>query len=1071
MTLPGDDTFSPPDPAPGLLQRRRTIDSLLRRWRSRKVLLILAQAGQGKSTLAVQLLRESAHPFLWYRLTRRDEDPAHFLSTLLGALSRAIPGFHSPRLQEVLSGTDFPPQALAHHARILSDDLGLQLNREFSLVFDDVHHLRHFPTTSGFIESLAENRPPWLKLLLIGRLHPFADRPFPGLMEAATANHHELALTGQEIADLLAGIPGRSLSEGELQEIARLSEGWMTGVLLLGEALKNTDGSVEEDTLLERAGVFDFFRTEVFEKLPRNLRSLLLKLSLLETVTPALAQISADPPAIGEAMGELAKQNCFLRRVDAPQEVFFIHPLFRAFLQKEAQEKISAEDRCAFLNRAAAAQEEANRKEEALELYLRSGNYPAAQKLVPRLGFEVLNSARLSSLGPALERLPENIEDSYPWLCYARGVVCMERSPPHALHHLQRALQGFVREGDDLGELLAVVHTIFFHLCIDARFRSGVPLLRRAESLYHKLAPHLNAASRAWVTQILAGGFGFCEGKMRPMEEYSSASLQEAAEAKLDNLLVGARVIRCYMHLFMGKWDSYRAEIEALPDNGSTHQISPIYHLFLRISRLNLLVWEGDFFSYSLQAEDLRRAATEDPIARTIIAPWILVWDVDLHIARGRFDAALDLLRQGLEWGEKTDNPHLIAMHLQYRAYLHALAGEKEECRAAVTETLRRRETAGGEWFALLNETICGGALALGGDPDAGKLLQGALERSRRLGEEFLRTGIHAHLALLALRSADRRSARKELRTTLRCLRKNRFTHLRCLPPFLLEELLREALREEIEIDYARKLAVERLERVLLPEGDTLPLMKIRTLGALEIEVNGTLIPEKVLSAAQREILTLLLTRPDLQLRQEEIQCHLWPDSPPERSRSSLDTLLSRLRATLDPLIRPLGMKSYLTLSKGILRLENCRIDNHEFRLKAQQGLHHARKKEFWQAGNAFRAAFSLWRGPFLPESAEDAADLRETLAQLHVEAALAWSRILERGALPEENEKILTAALRQDRTNEVVIRRLYHHFIRNDRPRQAAGVLEDYRKALAQEGYSEEEIERVAEHFWIDPE
>ncbi len=60
--------FLPPRPVP-ILHRDRLANRLLL-WEDKKLVLIQAQAGQGKSTLAAAYARALTTPFVWYNLDR-----------------------------------------------------------------------------------------------------------------------------------------------------------------------------------------------------------------------------------------------------------------------------------------------------------------------------------------------------------------------------------------------------------------------------------------------------------------------------------------------------------------------------------------------------------------------------------------------------------------------------------------------------------------------------------------------------------------------------------------------------------------------------------------------------------------------------------------------------------------------------------------------------------------------------------------------------------------------------------------------------------------------------------------
>lgn len=241
-----------------------------------------------------------------------------------------------------------------------------------------------------------------------------------------------------------------------------------------------------------------------------------------------------------------------------------------------------------------------------------------------------------------------------------------------------------------------------------------------------------------------------------------------------------------------------------------------------------------------------------------------------------------------------------------------------------------------------------------------------------------------------------------------------------------------------------------------------LPELQIYVLGRLEMVVEGQLVARaEDLSRTLRSLLGLLLTSPQLRIRQEEVQLALWPESTPEKARSSFDSLLLRLRKTLDDRLRPHAAKDYVVLQRGILCLKNCRVDAIEFLLAARRGLElHSRGKRA-DAKEALAEAARLWQGPFALATAEieRLRDFHDELERLYLEVVLHWSEILtddgERGKACE----VLRRALTYDRTNDALVKVLYRNCLREENPAQAAEVVRQYEESLRRAGFSAREI------------
>jgi ATP/maltotriose-dependent transcriptional regulator MalT len=93
----------PPRRRVGLLHRPRLVDFLHENL-NRKVLLLSAPPGYGKTSLLVDFLQEAALRFTWYSMDEADGDPWTFVSHLAGSVIEAFPEIREHLLAS-LSGT------------------------------------------------------------------------------------------------------------------------------------------------------------------------------------------------------------------------------------------------------------------------------------------------------------------------------------------------------------------------------------------------------------------------------------------------------------------------------------------------------------------------------------------------------------------------------------------------------------------------------------------------------------------------------------------------------------------------------------------------------------------------------------------------------------------------------------------------------------------------------------------------------------------------------------------------------------------------------------------------------
>ena len=245
----------------------------------------------------------------------------------------------------------------------------------------------------------------------------------------------------------------------------------------------------------------------------------------------------------------------------------------------------------------------------------------------------------------------------------------------------------------------------------------------------------------------------------------------------------------------------------------------------------------------------------------------------------------------------------------------------------------------------------------------------------------------------------------------------------------------------------------------------SIPKLVLKTLGKCEIRLEETTLRcAEQFSPAQRQLLAMLLVAPSGGVSQEMVQLAFWPESSEARARSSFDSLLSRVRKTLEQSCPGIDSKRYLTIRRGTLSLEHVQVDVHEFRKLCQRGLQQVAAGEFWQAEISFSAAFSLWQGTFLPGDFgnEAAARYQDEVEQLYQEASDRFARILAQSGRLDEAIKIVEYARRYDMLNDDLVQLHYRLLLARNLSTKARGLVDDYRELLEREKYSAEEMEEI---------
>ena len=867
--------FYPPmiDPSQHL-PRKSLLQKLLQaNGHTRKILLIEAQAGQGKTILAAQYLERLNASFAWYQIGAEDGDSVLFLTSLLSCLMRALPGFHSPLLAQMIEKGEVSPLEYPRFVNLLLGNLDNFLKKDFYVVFDDIHLLEGSETSISLLEYLLKTAPDRLRFVLASRRPIGLDiSAFRFGRQTAMVGNKELSLNESEIAELYNDILQVPVTKETVWKLYRDTEGWVMG-LILAATMESAD-PVSLGTGRKKGHLHYYFLSETFTRIPMGLQRTLMKLSWLDQIPIVLAKLVSEVPDIDAKLTELNRRNFFVRNLDDEGRNFRFHHLFQEFLQDHAETELQQEEIIRIHLQAADYYLEQGFSEKALNHYLKAGNIGAVEKILESEGLNLYATNRMVTLESILSRILEKDRRQKPWILLFTGLISLGKNPLESLPHFKKAQILFAQNQNNVGELLAISKMIDFRVQGDCLFNLGPPLLRRAVELFDQISSKLQSLVQIQTALSISMGYCFFSRDISRANLYSSSALRLSEEHNLDNFKVLAHFARGMESCIIGKWNNCLREIESAFSLGESPHLNTMTRQFLMILPVNFFAVCGDFNGLSTYVTRVRQAFEKNLIDRNAVEPFNILFSIDGLVGQGRLKQATDVVQQGLGFGFSAATPHMRSQFLHYRAYLSAIDGHKDETLAAAEESLQLRSVAGGRIFIHLNEMIIGGSYArLGLAEKAKHHLGNALKGSIALGEEYLRAGIFAHRASLHLQSDNLTEALDDIKSCLQLMRLNQYCHFFSWTPTLMRPVLETAVKHGIEVEYARQLARKRMGIAILSGGKTIPLLVITTLGDLSISIDDRVtLKSEDLTKTQREILAILISSPGLKFAKKSFR-------------------------------------------------------------------------------------------------------------------------------------------------------------------------------------------------------
>ncbi len=447
-----------PKRRPEIVTRPRLIETLYELL-NKKLVLISAPAGYGKTSLLIDLVAQSEIPVCWLSLDMLDQEPQRFLSYFVACIRERFPTFGKESfaaLQNISSVENDTERLVITFTNEILEVIG----EHFAIALDDYHFIGEVPEIRNFINRFVQLAGENCHLILASRTLPF----LPDLHLLAARNEvggisfEDLAFLPEEIQAFFRQNSNQAISLDDANRLAEQTEGWVTSLTL--SSLSHIGVETEKGTPGARTGVevFDYFAREILEKQPADIREFLLLTSLfdeieMDTCNKVLAPLLTDDAQDWRKLFEkVQRSSLFVIPLGTDGKSFRYHHLFQDFLRMELQAR---EPQLARQVKSRLAQHyiELRDWEEAHFIYESLGDEDALVSLIEQAGIYFIRDGRIATLGSWLERLPISLLQRRPALLSLQGAVTHSQGETQLGISLLSQAEAAFRESGDINNL------------------------------------------------------------------------------------------------------------------------------------------------------------------------------------------------------------------------------------------------------------------------------------------------------------------------------------------------------------------------------------------------------------------------------------------------------------------------------------------------------------------------------------------------------------------------------------------------------------------------------------------
>ncbi len=319
-------------PAGNNIVHRSELNEKLNLGLSRKLILISAPAGFGKTTVVSDWIDQNKVTAAWFSLDNGDNDPSIFLCYVISGIQTIQQEFGQSALT-LLNSPNKP--SVESIASLLINEI-LNINQNFVLVLDDFHLIRNIEVLE-LVTYLLEHIPGNIHIVILTRSDPALSlsrlRSQHQLVELRST---DLGFSANDISVLFNKKLKLSLSVDDAYSLETKTEGWIAGLQLTALSMQGRDdiSGFIQGLKGDNRYIMDYLMEEVLKIQTDEIKEFLLQTSILEQMSAPLCNAvlnRIDSQLILEA---LEKNNMFVIPLDEERTWYRYHHLFADLLKQ-----------------------------------------------------------------------------------------------------------------------------------------------------------------------------------------------------------------------------------------------------------------------------------------------------------------------------------------------------------------------------------------------------------------------------------------------------------------------------------------------------------------------------------------------------------------------------------------------------------------------------------------------------------------------------------------------------------------------------------------------------------------
>jgi len=395
---------------------------------SKRIMVVEAPAGYGKTILLSQFFKRNATNCLWCNIETSDGNVLNLFRSVVEGIKTKYPDFGSDTdnfLKEISDFSDIS-QMLATY---ICFELGNSVKVQFYIIFEDFYHIHNRKDANSFFDNLITCLPSNIKLILTTRITPwYIEQKWEKGSEIFYIDKTQLQFSKDDLERYLDSFSDHTHSDSEIENLLNITEGWPLCIALANDVAQQRGKSATAlDILKEHKGpigtISIFLINEFIEQLNIEETNVLYLSGILIRINADACDKALGINNSSDILTSIRNKSSLLLKIT--EKWYRLHNMFREFLNLkiDSLEKETGISIKTIHLRLAEYYEKNNLIIEALHHYNLSQYTEKAAQVLNKIIKDVHSREAVLKERKWVFDIPTNALKEHPWLLIYKGRI------------------------------------------------------------------------------------------------------------------------------------------------------------------------------------------------------------------------------------------------------------------------------------------------------------------------------------------------------------------------------------------------------------------------------------------------------------------------------------------------------------------------------------------------------------------------------------------------------------------------------------------------------------------------